>query len=671
MPHKIISAQLCWNNKGEPYSELFDDVYFTSDNELEQARDVFISHNNLEQRWQQCHQTFYVIAETGFGCGLNFLATCQAFESFQRENPTHQLKHLYFISFEKHPLILADLKSVHQRWPQLTPYANHLQQRYPQAVAGCHRLNFEVGHGEVILDLWLGDITETLPQVSSPAHGLIDTWFLDGFSPSKNPAMWHDSLYLKMAKITKDQANLTTFSATADVQTGLQRHGFSINKVKGLGNKPQILTASFSRRHANSTTPSWYYRPPGQAIKEVTIVGGGIASAALCLALAKRGINITLVCSDSELALGASGNRQGGFYPLINSQHDYLSQLYSQAFFYTRQTLLPLRAQGYAFSGEFCGVLQLAYQDKLRQRFEKIISNGAFPNEFVHMLDPIQASQVAGVSVPHQALYYPDGAWLSPREITMALIEKAKTLTSIKITFDTTVDKFEYVDQQWQLETNQGQLIASHLILANGHQLTKFKQTKNLALYQTSGQVSHIDTTRELRSLKTVLCYQGYLTPEHQEQHCIGASFERDKVNDNLTECEQHENISKLLDCTNSSAWAQSITPTAIMGKVGIRLSAKDHLPMVGAIPNAQQTAIDYHDLRRGKPATKYQNAPHYPNLYLLGALGSRGLCSATYLAEILACQLTGQPQPISQALLNQLNPNRYWIKQLKAGHEI
>jgi len=189
----ISAANLSWNENGEPTSVEFDDIYFNTADGLDETTYVFIEQNHLFERWQECTQAFYVIGETGFGSGLNFLVTWQHFTRFRAANPEHPLKRLYFISFEKYPLAIKDLITSHERWPSLAIQAQQLQEQYPGAMAGCHRLPFPSAadsHSTVILDLWFGDIKDTITQLSVPLNGLVDSWFLDGFAPSNNPEVW-------------------------------------------------------------------------------------------------------------------------------------------------------------------------------------------------------------------------------------------------------------------------------------------------------------------------------------------------------------------------------------------------------------------------------------------------------------------------------------------------
>ena len=97
-----------------------------------------------------------MVAESGFGTGLNFLTLWQAFDVFHRDNPEATLQRLHFISFEKFPLKAEDLRLAHQRWPELATWAEQLQAQWPLPIAGCHRLL--LAEGRITLDLWFGDV---------------------------------------------------------------------------------------------------------------------------------------------------------------------------------------------------------------------------------------------------------------------------------------------------------------------------------------------------------------------------------------------------------------------------------------------------------------------------------------------------------------------------------
>lgn len=154
----IQPANTEFNAEGTPVSRDFDDVYFSNDNGLEETRYVFLGGNRLPERFPSHPRPLMIVAESGFGTGLNFLTLWQAFDVFVRDNPNVTLQRLHFISFEKYPLKAEDLRTAHQRWPELAPWAQQLQAQWPSAFGGCHRLLLD--GGRVTLDLWFGDINE-------------------------------------------------------------------------------------------------------------------------------------------------------------------------------------------------------------------------------------------------------------------------------------------------------------------------------------------------------------------------------------------------------------------------------------------------------------------------------------------------------------------------------
>ena len=169
-------ARLEFNPDGTPYSAAFDDIYHTAHGGPGQARHVFLGGNDLPARWQGRER--FVILETGFGLGLNFLAAWQAW----RADP-QRCRRLHFVSIEKHPFTAADLAVAQQAWPEFAELAAELQQRWPLLTPGMHRLHLD--DNRVVLTLIFGDATTQLREVDAS----VDAFFLDGFSPARNPEL--------------------------------------------------------------------------------------------------------------------------------------------------------------------------------------------------------------------------------------------------------------------------------------------------------------------------------------------------------------------------------------------------------------------------------------------------------------------------------------------------
>lgn len=659
-PHIITTASLDWNEQGTPVAEAFDDVYFSNDNGLAETRYVFLGQNGLPARFADHDRSQFVIAETGFGTGLNFLASWQAFRQYRRHYPNGNTKRLHFISVEKFPLTKTDLQKALAHWPELAEFSQRLLAAYPLPVSGCHRLWLDQ---ETSLDLWLGDVAELLPQMEAGLAGKVDAWYLDGFAPSKNPEMWTEALFGQLARLARPGATLATFTSAGFVRRGLQQAGFAMAKVKGFGRKRDMLAG---RRRADQRQPHaspWYWRRPGQG-DSTLIVGAGVAGAALAHALTRRGQRVILV-EQGEPASGASGNHQGAIYPLLNGDHDSLSRFYLQAFLYGRRALPQLAEQAH-FAHDWCGVVQLAHDAKSAAKIDKLLAGG-FSAELVSGLDADAASQACGLAVAQPGVSYPLGGWVCPAELTRAFIDAAAQTGLLDCHYHTRVTGFEAGEPGFVIDTDQGRYRAHNLVLASAHQLTQWPQTRELALYPVRGQVNHQPSQAPLDRLKTVVCYEGYLTPAWQGRHCIGASYGRNQTSLDYRPAEERENLDKL---TATLPVLHGLSPEPGAGRVGIRAACRDHLPLVGAAANKTAQVASYRTLHQ-QPDASAALADDVPGLYVLSGLGSRGMCSAPLLAEVLAAQLLDEPYPLAGELLAALAPNRHWIRKLLKGKAV
>lgn len=567
---------------------------------------------------------------------------------------------LHFISVEKYPLTQADLRKALAAWPELAPLSQPLIDQWPLPVSGCHRLLF--ADGRIRLDLWFGDIKEMLPQVPHPATGLVDAWYLDGFSPAKNPEMWTQDLFDDLARLARPDATLSTFTCAGFVRRGLIAAGFAMKKVKGHGSKREMLAGVREGKVPQQSIAPWYARPAGRE-GEVLLIGGGIASAMTALSLVERGRHVTLLCEDGEPASGASGNRQGALYPLLNGEHDALSRFYSLAFGFARNRLLAL-AKHHPVAFSLCGVTQLGYDDKSAAKLAKM-SQGPFPPELMHPLSAAEVEQVVGLPCDADGVSYPLGGWLCPADLTRAAIREAQASGRLEVVFNAAVTRIAEEADGWHLESRDGrQWRAPNLVVAAGHQLPALLPFAELPLYPVRGQVSHVPTTAGLSQLKTVLCYDGYLTPAHNGAHCIGASYGRNQTDLAYRADEQEQNRARLQACVPQQRWPAEVDVSGAQARVGVRCASRDHLPVAG--PVARLAALADHDVNA--PADQQSALPLHTGLYVLGALGSRGLCSAPLCGELVASEICGDPLPLAADLLEALHPTRYWVRRLRRG---
>lgn len=716
----IQHASLDWED-GTPVSRQFNDIYFSTDDGLEETRYVFLNGNHLPQRFATHGKDAFIVAETGFGTGLNFLTLWQAFDGFRQQHPDARLTRLHFISVEQFPLRAADLAKAQANWPALAGNYAELIRAWPLATPGCHRLI--LADGAVTLDLWFGEVNALLPEWGDSLSGQVDAWFLDGFAPAKNPGMWTPALFHAMARLAAPQGTFATFTSAGLVRRGLQAAGFAVEKVAGYGRKREMLTGrladnakgetlnsmpadnakgeaytdvpadsamdetltstSAARGNLSANAP-WFVRRAADHPMEVAIVGGGIAAALLADALQRRSARVTLYCADNAPARGASGNRQGALYPLLNNEDDELASFFANAFIFACQYYRERARLGVEFEHQWCGVTQLAYNQRLRGKLDAILANG-WPAGLIRDVASAEMPALTGVATGCGGVTYPLGGWLNPEQLTTGMISLAQSRGMIAHYGHEVID-FHPDGDGWRLDFSEGcqgnqrplstGRHAHHqtVVLAAGHRMLQWPLTAPLPLTSVRGQVSHVPARPELEALRQVLCYDGYLTPQSPEfrTHCLGASACRDDDAINYRAEEQRANRDRLITCVPGQSWTQSVDISAGQARVSVRSSARDHLPMVGAVPDFNATQRAYAQLPALLAAgVQAADAPVYANLFMLGGLGSRGLCTAPLAAEILAGQIFGEPLPLTPAQSAALSPNRFWLRKLIKGRVV
>jgi len=206
-------------------SQEFDDVYFSAEDGLAETRHVFLDGNSLPKAWGG--QDNFVVSETGFGTGLNFLAVWKLFDETKGDG-----QELHFISVEKYPLSKKKIDEAMEHWGELDDYRARLVEVYPDEPKGL----FEVDFGRVRLTIYFDDVVDGLRQVDQS----VDAWFLDGFRPSSNPEMWSDTVFEQVGRLSQPGARFATFTSAGFVRRGLEGVGFEVSKVSGFGRKREM-----------------------------------------------------------------------------------------------------------------------------------------------------------------------------------------------------------------------------------------------------------------------------------------------------------------------------------------------------------------------------------------------------------------------------------------------
>lgn len=368
---------------GRLRSTHFGDVYFSGDG-VQQATHVFVDGNDLRERFAAARGTF-VVAELGFGTGMNFLVTLRAFAEH-----AHPDARLVYVSCERAPLGADVLGPVHARLPEAWHDA---AQRVRQTLQGGDTRAVFAG-GRVTLNLLLGDARTVLHGHTFAA----DAWYLDGFAPRVNPELWTPELLRAVADRCRPGATAATYTVAGDVRRALLAAGFEIERRRGFGDKREMLHARWLGEDAAVART--------RAPQHVLVRGAGIAGASAARAFAARGCRVTVHAPDG-IADGASGIPAAAVRPRLwrPSRHSVPdAEIVAEAFRWTSRWL-PQNAPA-SFRG--CGVLLCAVDADDEARVRARAENPRTA-DLAHWCPRERASEQAGIALPFGAAWIPTG----------------------------------------------------------------------------------------------------------------------------------------------------------------------------------------------------------------------------------------------------------------------
>ncbi|WP_228894653.1 FAD-dependent 5-carboxymethylaminomethyl-2-thiouridine(34) oxidoreductase MnmC [Pseudoduganella aquatica] len=559
----------------------------------------------------------HVLLATGFGAGEHFLATLAAWRSSGAASVLHYIA------------LLPAL-------PAAQDIAAELRGGWPVNVPGFHRLEFD--HGRVVLDLAVGDLEATLPQIEAR----VDAFHLPApIAPMRT-----------LAKLALPGATLTLLGADDEALKALRSSGFEWQPA------PSGVQAVFTSRKPQPP------RAP-EPVRQAVVIGAGVAGAAACERLAARGWQVTLVERHQEAAQEASGNRAGIFMPLLSKDDNIPTRLSRAAYLYAMrhwqrlggvdpEARLPAAAANPSarITGAQCGVLQLARDAEHALLQKEVAAAWNYPREYVRWVDAQEASALLGAPTPDGGWLFSQGGWANPASICRAMLAACGArLTRI---FNAGALKLERADDQWQVRAAGGELLAEapHVILANGAGALAIAQTAELPLYTMRGQVTHLQE-QDFPHLPLVVCREAYMTPPVQGIVSVGATYDSD-TDSALRHASQQENLSRARDIL------PGVLPQdpPLAGRVGFRCMAPDRLPLAGPLPDYAAPA---------RPE-RLRDVPRHAGLYGLLGYASRGLIWAPLAAELLAAQLEHEPLPLEAALAAALDPARFMLKARRGG---
>ncbi len=350
-------------------------------------------------------------------------------------------------------------------------------------------------------------------------------------------------------------------------------------------------------------------------MRRIAVIGAGIAGASVAHALAQRGHTVTVFEAADAPAQGASGNHVGVFRPLPSLDDSRLSRLLRAGFLRGRQlfTTLPEARLGWT------GALHIARDPKHEATQQRIAANqpADFCRDFCRFVSRAEASALAGWPVELGGWWFPQAGWINPPSLVRAL------LAGLDVRYGQRIDRLADLD-------------AEDIVLANGYEAPALVPDFKLPIRAGRGLVSHIpeSATPPFQIVATRL---GYVTPAVDGIRCAGATSQLNEL-DAAPRLDDHiENLQRLDMLL--PGFGKALDPATLNGRVSFRPMSPDRLPIVGPLSASE-------------------------GLWISGGFGARGLVFASICAELLACQISGEPLPLESDLVAAVSPARFAARQ-------
>ncbi|MDC1375844.1 tRNA (5-methylaminomethyl-2-thiouridine)(34)-methyltransferase MnmD [bacterium] len=600
MKNNLKKPKLSISSKLGIYSNLYGDIFFDKTDAIKESEHVYIKTNKLASRFKK--KSNYTIAELGFGTGLNFLLTWKLWLQIKTSKST-----LTYISFESAPLTRIDLLRVHALFKELTHLSKILLKKLPPLYQGTHRISLELGNVNLII---IYDDFLSLTNFNFK----VDTWYLDGFSPKKNPHAWSDKLFKEIYRCTNFNGTLSTFTVAGNIRRSLLKNNFTVLKNRGVGNKKEILYASKGKNYNIIKLKSL----PLKNIEPVAVIGSGISGASLIYSLRKRNIKCFLIDKSSQLGNGASGNNVALQMPKLTLDESPYGLLSLEAFSYSRMIAKELNS-----IPRSNGLILLPSREREITKFEKLLNN----NWPLELLDNGTSNLQILENINH--LYMRSSGIVDNKKFIKNLVGDIEFISKFNVkNIEITKGGYKNI-----IDIYGNKLHAKTVIWANGYEMLDLN--KKTPITPTSGQVTYLKKTNLTSNLKVNFSYGHFISQAYKGYHQIGASFNR---SDNL----KYREIDQINNLNSIPYFLKKIFSNNISDlkyRVSVRASTKDRIPFLGTL-----TSIT------GKKEK---------DIFVLGGMGAWGFVYAPFYAEILVQKILNEPMIVNEKIEKLLNLDR------------
>ena len=463
-------AEVQWRD-AQPYSTKFADIYYTGDGLDEVAR-VFLHPSRIEERARA--SGLLTIGELGFGSGLNFTVCAERFLA----NPQARL---HFISFEKHPMGAKEWERL-RRVRQSNQLFDELAAIPLPILPGWHRRSFKNGH--ITLSVFHGDVVEGLVDLSERQATGVDAWFLDGFAPSKNPAMWTQRVFDLMANCSANDATVATFTAAGADRRGLSEAGFEMHRVDQRPVKRESLAGAFRARG----------KPDVSVPNQVTVYGAGIAGCNVARQLAQQNIQVS-VHDPNGAAQGASRMNATLLHGRLLGDASVDAEFRCASYHYAIGDHLQ-------FAGfQPTGVLQAQGPNLDQRKILRIVDAYPHSTSWLQRVSEVEANKIAGVAVRGESIWFAHGGIVDLPQICDELLQHPNI----------------------ELVSGLGQdHLQAPYVVACATAARDFPHCRALEIVDVYGQLDWVNTSR---SPSVPIVGNGYIVPT-REGCVIGSTYE-------------------------------------------------------------------------------------------------------------------------------------------------
>lgn len=406
-----------------------------------------------------------------------------------------------------------------------------------------------------------------------------------------------------------------------------------------------------------------------QTMKDILIVGGGLAGCLTACTLLQQGFNLTLIEKRHALAQSASGMSQIALDIKLSSDCNIYSQFYLAAYqfaqhFYNQALYKPYWHQ--------TGLLQLAWQQSEQQRQQKFYTAQQPEPDLCYPVNTRQASQLVGTELSAPALYFPHGGFLQAQQLCHHLGQHIRKTGQLILGCELAELVQEKLQPCWLAIDKQGNTIGRFhaVVLCNAYWTKQSTYTDFLPLKAIKGQATAIKANRESPDLQCILSNPGNIFPSYHGKLWLGASYEMHNLTENLDKNTLRNNISKWSAIAPPlfQHYLKQYENNQFTGRAAVRCTTPDYMPVLGQVPVVSDYIHDFALLRKNARARINKPVSYHAGLYINTGHGSRGCCSIPLCAQLIADMIMGKPLPLSDALLPYLYAERFLAKSLIQG---